>query len=177
MGAAISTAIDYITGGNGYTAGAISPTGDTIDYIIGQATGGVGRLALNTMSTAEAAVTGEDLPNYKIPIVGRMIGDANESAAVSKRFYEGIKEMNGHKRTVEGLEDNGKDTDSYFKQYPEADFYQDAQKYESDLSKLNKERRLLKEEGATKSEIDAITEERQMLMNEFNQIVADYKRK
>jgi hypothetical protein len=177
VGAAISTAIDYITGGNGYTAGAISPTGDTIDYIIGQATGGVGRLALNTMSTAEAAVTGEDLPNYKIPIVGRMIGDANESAAVSKRFYEGIKEMNGHKRTVEGLEDNGKDTDSYFKQYPEADFYQDAQKYESDLSKLNKERRLLKEEGAPKSEIDAITEERQMLMNEFNQIVADYKRK
>jgi len=177
VGAAISTAIDYMTGGNGYTAGAISPTGDTIDYIISQATGGVGRLALNTMSTAEAAVTGEDLPNYKIPIVGRMIGDANESAAVSKRFYEGIKEMNGHKRTVEGLEDNGKDTTSYFKEYPEADFYQDAQKYESDLSKLNKERRLLKEEGAPKSEIDAITEERQMLMNEFNQIVADYKRK
>lgn len=176
VGAAISEAIDYMTGGNGYTAGAISPTGDTVDYIIGVGTGGVGRLALNTMSTAEAAVTGEDLPNYKIPIVGRMIGDANESAAISKRFYEGIKEMNGHKRTVEGLEDNGKDTTSYFKQYPEADFYQDAQKYESDLSKLNKERRLLKEEGAPKAEIDAITEERQMLMNEFNQIVAEYKR-
>lgn len=177
VGAAISTAIDYMSGGNGYTAGAVSWTGDTFDYIIGQATGGVGRLALNTMSTAEAAVTGEDLPNYKIPIVGRMIGDANEAAAVSKRFYAGITEMNGHKRTVEGMEDNGKDTTSYFKQYPEADFYQDAQKYESDLSKLNKERRLLKEEGAPKAEIDAITEERQMLMNEFNQIVADYKRK
>jgi len=176
VGAAISTAIDYMTGGNGYTAGAISPTGDTVDYIIGQFTGGAGRLVLNTMSTAEAAVTGEDLPNYKIPIVGRMIGDANESAAISKRFYEGIKEMNGHKRTVEGLEDNGQDTTSYFEQYPEADFYQDAQKYESELSNLNKERRLLKEEGAPKAEIDAITEERQMLMNEFNQIVAEYKR-
>lgn len=177
VGASISTAIDYITGGNGYTAGGLSPTGDQIDYLIGQATGGVGRLALNTVSTAEAAVTGEDLPNYKIPIVGRMIGDANEAAAVSNRFYQGVKEMNGHKRSIEGMEEDGKDTASYLKDYPEADFYKDAQRYERDVTKLNKERKSLKADGAPQSEIDAVIEEQQMLMNEFNQQVADYKRK
>lgn len=177
VGASISTAIDYITGGNGYTAGAISPTGDVIDYMIGQATGGVGRLVLNTVSTAEAVATGEDLPNYKIPIVGRMIGDANEAAAVSNRFYQGVKEMNGHKRSIEGMEEDGKDTASYLKDYPEADFYKDAQRYERDVTKLNKERKSLKADGAPQSEIDAVIEEQQMLMNEFNQQVADYKRK
>jgi len=177
VGAAISTAIDYIAGGNGYTAGAISPTGDVIDYMIGQATGGVGRLVLNTVSTAEAVATGEDLPNYKIPIVGRMIGDANEAAAVSNRFYQGVKEMNGHKRSIEGMEEDGKDTASYLKDYPEANFYMDAQRYERDVTKLNKERKALKADGAPQSEIDAVIEEQQMLMNEFNQQVADYKRK
>ena len=177
VGDYVARAIDYVTGGNGYTAGTLSPTGDQIDYLIGQATGGVGRLALNTMATAQAAVTGEDLPNYKIPVVGRMIGDANEASAISGRFYDGIKEMNGHKKTVEGMEEDGKDTTSYFEDYPEADFFEEAQDYESDISKLRKEKKQLKEDGAPQQEIDYVTEEMQMLMVEFNQKIADYKKR
>jgi hypothetical protein len=177
VGDYVARAIDYVTGGNGYTAGTLSPTGDQIDYLIGQATGGVGRLALNTMATAQAAVTGEDLPNYKIPVVGRMIGDANEASAISGRFYDGIKEMNGHKKTVEGMEEDGKDTTSYFEDYPEAEFFDAAQEYESDISKLRKEKKQLKEDGASQQEIDYVTEEMQMLMVEFNQQIADYKKR
>jgi hypothetical protein len=177
VGDYVARAIDYVTGGNGYTAGTLSPTGDQIDYLIGQATGGVGRLALNTMATAQAAVTGEDLPNYKIPVVGRMIGDANEASAISGRFYDGIKEMNGHKKTVEGMEEDGKDTTSYFEDYPEADFFAEAGDYERDISKLRKEKKQLKEDGAPQQEIDYVTEEMQMLMVEFNQKIADYKKR
>ena len=177
VGDYVARAIDYVSGGNGYTAGALSPTGDQIDYLIGQATGGVGRLALNTMATGQAVVTGEDLPNYKIPVVGRMIGDANEASAISGRFYDGIKEMNGHKKTVEGMEEDGKDTTSYFQKYPEADFFGEAQDYERDISKLRKEKKQLKEDGATQQEIDYVTEEMQMLMIEFNQKIADYKKR
>ena len=175
VGDYMARAIDYMTGGNGYTAGTWSPTGDQVDYLIGQLTGGVGRLVLNTASTAEAVVTGEDLPNYKIPVVGRMIGDANEAAAISGRFYEGIKEMNAHKKTIEGMEEDGKDTTSYFKDNPEAEFFDAAQDYESDVRKLRKEKKQLKEEGASQEEIDYVTEETQMLMVEFNQRIADYK--
>jgi len=177
VGDYVARAIDYVSGGNGYTAGALSPTGDQVDYLIGQFTGGVGRLVLNTASTAEAAVTGEDLPNYKIPVVGRMIGDANEASAISGRFYDGIKEMNGHKKTVEGMEEDGKDTTSYFEKYPEADFFAEAQDYESGISKLRKEKKQLKEDGAPQQEIDYVTEEMQMLMVEFNQKIADYKKR
>lgn len=177
VGDYVARAIDYVSGGNGYTAGALSPTGDQVDYLIGQLTGGVGRLALNITATAQAAVTGEDLPNYKIPVVGRMIGDANEASAISGRFYDGIKEMNGHKKTVEGMEEDGKDTTSYFQKYPEADFFGEAQDYERDISKLRKEKKQLKEDGATQQEIDYVTEEMQMLMVEFNQKIADYKKR
>ena len=177
VGDYVARAVDYVMGGNGYTAGALSPTGDQVDYLIGQFTGGVGRLALNTMATAQAAVTGEDLPNYKIPVVGRMIGDANEASAISGRFYDGIKEMNDHKKTVEGMEEDGKDTTSYFEKYPEADFFAEAQDYESDISKLRKEKKQLKEDGASQQEIDYVTEEMQMLMVEFNQKIADYKKR
>lgn len=177
VGDYVARAIDSISGGNGYTAGTFSPTGDQVDYLIGQLTGGVGRLALNTMATAQAAVTGEDLPNYKIPVVGRMIGDANEASAISGRFYDGIKEMNGHKKTVEGMEEDGKDTTSYFQEYPEADFFGEAQDYERDISKLRKEKKQLKEDGASQQEIDYVTEEMQMLMVEFNQKITDYKKR
>jgi hypothetical protein len=175
VGDYMARAIDYMTGGNGYTAGAWSPTGDQVDYVIGQLTGGVGRLVLNTASTAEAVVTGEDLPNYKIPVVGRMIGDTNEAAAISGRFYEGVKEMNAHKKNVEGMEEDGKDTASYFEDNPEAEFFDAAQDYESDVRKLRKERKQLKEDGASQEEIDYVTEQAQMLMVEFNQRIADYK--
>jgi hypothetical protein len=177
VGDYVARAIDSISGGNGYTAGALSPTGDQVDYLIGQLTGGVGRLALNTMATAQSAVTGEDLPNYKIPVVGRMIGDANEASAISGRFYDGIKEMNGHKKNVEGMEEDGKDTTSYFEDYPEAEFFDAAQDYERDISKLRKEKKQLKEDGASQQEIDYVTEEMQMLMVEFNQQIADYKKR
>ena len=176
VGDAIARAIDYATGGDGYTRGALSPTADAVDFLIGQATGGVGREILKVTATTEALITGEDLPNYKIPIVGRMIGDANEEAAVSRRFYEGIKEMNQYKRALDKMEDQGKDVTPYLADNPEAEFAYDAQSYESDISELRKLKRQLEDEDAPRDEIDAVTEEMQMLMNEFNQIVADYKK-
>ena len=176
VGDYVARAIDYMSGGNGYVAGTLSPTGDQVDYLIGQITGGTGRTILNTLSTAKAAVTGEDLPNYKIPVVGRMIGDANEAAAISGRFYDAIKEMNGHKRTIEGMEEDGKDPTSYLEKNPEAELYAEADEYESEVRKLRKERKQLQEEGAPQEEIDYVTEEAQMLMVELNQKIADYKR-
>jgi hypothetical protein len=38
-----SEALNYLSGGSKYRPGIFSPTPDQIDYLIGQATGGVGR--------------------------------------------------------------------------------------------------------------------------------------
>jgi hypothetical protein len=176
VGDAIARAIDTFTGGSGYTPGSISPTGDQIDYLLGQLTGGAGKTVLNTASVAKSAVTGEEVPNYKIPIVGRMIGDKNEAAAVSSRFYENVKLMNGHEREIEGREEDGKDVEPYFAKHPEADLYEDAKSYQKDVRELRKERDALIEEGASREEIKMVNEDLQMVMVEFNQLVAEYKR-
>lgn len=176
VGKFVAEAIDWMSGGNSYVPGKFSPTGDEVDFVIGAVTGGAGRTVLNTLSTAKAAVTGEDLPNYKIPIVGRMIGDKNEAAAVSNRFYATLKEMNGYQRTLKGMEEKGDDITQYLEENPVAEFSEEAADYEREISALKKEKKQLVEEGASQEDIAAVTEEMQQLMAEFNQRAADYKR-
>lgn len=176
IGEYISKAIDSFTGGNGYVPGKFSPTGDQIDFAIGTVTGGAGRTVLNTISTVKAGVTGEDLPNYKIPFVGRMVGDKNEAAAVSGRFYENLKEVNGHQRTLKGMEEKGGDTAEYIRQNPGARFADaDAAFYEREVTKLKKERKEIMA-GGDKKELARVTEELQQLMTEFNQRYMDAKK-
>ena len=70
----VAEAINAITGGTKYTPGGWSPTPDQIDFVIGQLTGGIGREAGKVAATATAPFTGEELPPYKIPLVGRLYG-------------------------------------------------------------------------------------------------------
>jgi hypothetical protein len=172
VGAALSFAIDRLTGGSGYTPGAVSPTGDAIDYLIGQATGGVGREIMKVTSVGRSIVTSEEVPSYKIPVVGRMIGNANESFSVTSRYYENVTQMNRHEREIEGRDEDGKDTTPYLEKNPEAFLYSDVAKYESEIKSLRK----AKKAAETQEERDLLDEEMLTLMMEVNQMVADAKR-
>lgn len=176
IGEYIARAIDSFSGGNGYVPGKFSPTGDEVDFAIGTVTGGAGRTVLNTVATVKAGITGEDLPNYKIPFVGRMVGDKNEAAAVSGRFYENLKEVNGHQRTIKGMKEKGEDTYDYIRQNPGAGFAErDASFYEREVAKMKKERKELIADG-DKAEATRVGEELQQLMVEFNQRYMDSKK-
>lgn len=100
---AISYGLNILSGGTDYKQGMFSPTPDQIDYLIGQATGGVGREISKATQTVGAMSSGEDLPLYKVPLVGRIIGDTEGKSAESNRFYESIKRLNGHEREMKGL--------------------------------------------------------------------------
>lgn len=67
-------AVNYITGGGKYEIGLASPTPDQLDYLIGQATGGVGREALKAWQFGTTVASGEELPMHKIPVAGRFAG-------------------------------------------------------------------------------------------------------
>ncbi|MFM7255127.1 MAG: LPD38 domain-containing protein, partial [Betaproteobacteria bacterium] len=71
---AIAEALNRISGGTRYQPGALSPTPDQLDYLIGQLTGGVGREIGKLAQTASAPFTGEELPAHKIPLIGRLYG-------------------------------------------------------------------------------------------------------
>jgi len=122
----LSQYLNYASGGTDYVAGEFSPTPDQIDYLIGQATGGVGREALKLSQAAESAVTGETLPPYKVPLVGRFYGKATGSASVAAPFYENLDRMTRHRAEIDGRVEDGKPVDDYFKANPEARYAKEA---------------------------------------------------
>jgi hypothetical protein len=167
----MSYSINWLTGGTDYTPGIASPTPDQIDYLIGQFTGGVGREYMKLEQTATSMVTGDELPTYKIPLVGRFYGDASGQAAQGGKFYDNLIRMNKHSNEIKGRWENGGDVDAYLAENPEAELADYATSTYSAISKLRKQRNQAKEEGGSKAELKEIDQEITDLMREFNEEV------
>jgi len=165
----LSRAINWLSGGTEYQPGVVSPTPDQIDYLIGQATGGVGR-ELNKVATSTTVLaSGEDLPPHKIPLFGRLYGNAASQSAEGSRFYENIILLNKHQNEIEGRLKDGKDIDDYLEAHPEAGLYRLANDIERDVKRFRKLRKELLDDNADKSEIRDIDEmitERMAFLNE-----------
>ena len=108
----VAEAVNWITGGNDYKAGVFSPTADQIDYLIGQATGGVGRELSKAQQTISAMATGEELPPHKIPGISRFYGDTNSQSAHASRFYRTLERVNELETEVNGLRKDGRTLDA-----------------------------------------------------------------
>jgi hypothetical protein len=109
---ALAEAINRITGGTEYRPGAWSPTPDQLDYVFGQLTGGLGRELLKVNQTAAATVTGDELPPYKIPLVGRLYGNTRGPSGQSEKFYENVKQLNEIENEYKGRARNGQSLDA-----------------------------------------------------------------
>jgi hypothetical protein len=143
----IAWGINEITGGTEYQPGKYSPTPDQIDYLIGQVTGGVGREVTKAMTTAGALATGEDLPTYKIPLVGRVVGTSADNSAIRDKFYDNLKALNMHEAEIKGRRENGEDVLEYILDNPEARLIKMASSTETDIRKLQKRRKEMIENG------------------------------
>jgi hypothetical protein len=172
---AISKGISYylneLTGGTEFKPGALSPTPDQIDYLIGQATGGVGREYMKAEQTATAIATGEDLPSYKIPLLGRFYGDTGGSSAQGGLFYKNIQIMNEHENEIKGRRKANGDVTEYRKENPEASLIPRAKFAYKTVSDLRKRQRELIEKGADKTRIKLINDRITARMTEFNNLV------
>jgi len=60
--------LNLASGGTDAKRGLISPTPDQLDYLGGQLSGGLGREIGKVMKTVESQITGEELPQYNIPV-------------------------------------------------------------------------------------------------------------
>jgi hypothetical protein len=114
----LSEFLNLATGGTDYKPGEFSPTPDQIDYLIGVAFGGVGREALKLEQTLTSGVTGEELPPYKIPLVGRFYGDTSSQAAQRSKFYDNMIELNKHENEIKGRRKDRKNVGEYTRENP-----------------------------------------------------------
>jgi hypothetical protein len=168
----LSEAINYATGGSDYTPGAFSPSPDSLDFLIGQLTGGIGRETTKIGSTLDSALTGEDLPLYKVPLLGRFVGSASGTSSVRDRFYANIKRLNEEAAELKGRREHGEDAAGYLQDHPEARFADAAQKLERDVSKLNKRKRELIRRGANREMVQLLDQQIRTKMERLNQRVA-----
>jgi hypothetical protein len=167
----LSQFLNYASGGTKDVKGAISPTADQISYLAGQYTGGVGREITKAIDTGKALLTGEDLPSYKVPIVGKLYGETSSPSAVQDKFYKNVVIMSEHEDTIKGMAKRHEDSREYRADNPEAKLWQQANTVENQVSALNKQRKLLIERGAPQAVIDRNRETKTRLMNNFNEKV------
>lgn len=161
-------AINTLSGGTKYQPGRASPTPDQIDYLIGQVTGGVGREAGKVEQAVESAYTGEDLPAYKRPLLGRLYGDAEEGASQAGRFYENLKRINSHEAEIKGRASHHEEYRSYITDNPESKLIGPANEAENIVHHLNKQKRMLIEKEAPSAQIKQIEAQITAKMTKFN---------
>lgn len=170
IGKLLAEGINWSTGGNAYVAGALSPTPDQIDYLIGQGTGGVGREILKIQQTSLAAVRGEDIPTYKIPLLGRFIGDAASQASQGGQFYGNVNRLNELETEVKGMRKDGKvkEAAALLKSRPDAYLIQQANVAERQLQRLRREKRALIDQGASREAVKAKELQATQVMTRLN---------
>ena len=167
--------LNYASGGTEFRPGVLSPTPDQIDYLIGQALGGLGREATKLEQTVLKTATGEELPPYKIPLVGRFYGETKSSAAESNRFYKNLTLLNEHENEIKGRRDKGQPVADYLKDNPEARLAPMARKTYKDIQQLRKRREQLVERDAPRESVKAVEEQIKRRMAMFNDRVAQLK--
>lgn len=171
----IAKFLNYASGGTEFRPGVLSPTPDQIDYLIGQAFGGLGREATKLEQTVLKTATGEELPPYKIPLVGRFYGETKSSAAESNRFYKNLTLLNEHENEIKGRRDKGQPIGDYLKDNPEARLAPMARKTYKDIQQLRKRREQLVERDAPRESVKAVEEQIKRRMAVFNERVAQLK--
>jgi hypothetical protein len=168
MSKGISYFFNLASGGTKYSKGFVSPTADEIDYVIGQVTGGLGREIMKTGQTIKAAGTGEDLPAYRVPLLGRFYGETESNAAESQRFYNNITRMASHENEIKGRIKNKESVASYYRDNPEARLYQQANTIENQINALNRQKKEFIEKDLPKDRIKRIENQKAAIMKRFN---------
>lgn len=153
----IAEGVNTLSGGNKYVAGVFSPSPDQIDYLLGWATGGVGREISKLDQTVTSLVSGEELPPYKVPLVGRFYGNAKSQASEGTAFYANAADLNKLETEIKGLEKDGKTAEAAaMRRSSDAYLITMANQAERQIQKLRSEKRELVKQGAPRERIAAV---------------------
>ena len=170
-------AINWVSGGNEYVAGALSPTPDQIDYLVAQVGGGVAREASKVFQAASTTVNGEELPTYKIPLLGRFAGNAASQASQGTAFYANLDRLNALETEIKGLRKDGRfgEAAQLARENPQAAMIPMANRAERDVQKLRRDKRELIATGATREEVRAKEAQITAVMARLNEAAARRK--
>ena len=175
VGQFIAEFLNYVSSpaGTKYTKGFISPTADEVDYLIGQATGGAGREVMKTAQYVGAVIEGEtaEVPTYKVPVVGKFLGETGSPAAISANFYDNVTRLAKHENEIKQLIKNKEPTADYKAENPEWRYYNRANYLENQISQINKQIKVAQERDRPEETIQKMKDRKTAMMKKFNEQV------
>ncbi len=153
----LSRTINTITGGDEYTAGKLSPSPDQLDYVVGQYGGGVARELIKLWQLASGTARGEEVPFYKVPLLGRFAGSADSASSQGNAYYGNINKIDQAEKRIKGLTEDGKRSEAQAeRRKPEAFLIAKAKVAQREVSRLRQEKRRLLETGAERAKVRAV---------------------
>lgn len=177
IGKAISEGINWLSGGNQYVSGALSPTPDQIDYLLGQVTGGVGREYSKVEQSVTSLASGEDLPTHKIPLIGRLIGNADGQSSQATSYYANNERVNRVTTEAKAMAEDGKVTEAreFLQNKPERYLVAQAAVAERQLNRLRQQKHELIKAGAPREQVRKLEADITQVMQRFNTAVQRLK--
>lgn len=154
--------------GTKYTKGAVSPTADQLDYLIGQYTGGVGREIVKASEYISSKFTGEEVQPHRVPVVGKLYGETESPGAISAKFYENVIRMAEHENEIKSLMKNRESAAEYKADHPDWRFMGRANYLENQVSAINAQKKALRERGGREEQIKRLDERKTAMMKKFN---------
>ncbi len=167
----IAEFINYISGGTEFTKGHISPTADDLEYMVGQMTGGVGRIGLQGLQSISNAATGVETPPHKLPFIGSFYGDTKSDANTRSKFYQNIQNASKLDYELRERTAQGKDPSGFIANHPEVRNAKVATTFNGYIQKLNGIKKQLQNNGASESELRDIEKRKLEMMKQFNEIM------
>jgi hypothetical protein len=168
IGKGLAEFLNLASGGTKYQKGYISPTGDDVDFLAGQVGGGLYREVTKAGKAVGSVFTGEEIPAYQRPVVGRFVGETGSQAATAQTFYSNVTRMTDHENEIKGRKKNKENVAEYMKDNPDARLWRKANSVENEINALNKQKRLFIEKGFPKERIQAIEARKALKMKKFN---------
>jgi hypothetical protein len=168
LGKGIAEFLNSASFGDKYVKGAISPTGDQLDFLAGQVGGGLYRETSKAVEYAKSKITGEEVPAYRVPIVGQFHGEVGQPAAIANKFYQNVIRMTDHENTIKGLKEDKLPKDEYMAKYPEAKLWHEANTTENRINQINKQKREDIKKNKPKEVIQRHDDKKTRIMKEFN---------
>ncbi|MEO5670430.1 MAG: LPD38 domain-containing protein [Ramlibacter sp.] len=136
----ISKAINALTGGTAYEAGALSPTPERLHYLAQTIGGGVLRELEKTIDASVKAARGEKVKTSQIPILGRFAGEVDPDQVQASRYYDQGKKLDKIQTSLGAAKaaGDGEAMVKMLQEHPEAALIKMHDKVQRQLGALNK---------------------------------------
>ena len=171
----LSYALNYMTGGGAYGIGLISPTADQIDFLAAQYMGGAGRELTKAARFLGSLGDEDEIPPYKVPILGKLYGETTTPSAITDKFYKNVTKLAEHEGAIKRMREDRVSPTEYKQDYPETRYIARANRLENQITQLNRTIKDLQdkpESDFTKDRIRRLKEQKTRMMKNFNEAVS-----